>query len=223
MEGASADLSVNSEQPWKVSLKFNETGVVTLYMVEENSQGMVADTTTYDVTVIDYCPVANFSDFAGEYSGYDHNAYGINDDAVTFTVTVKNSANRTVTVSDGFWYALYGPNYWGETVTDGNAVELTINIDGSITFKNQLATQTEGQYNYYIGPRLAPSYWVGCEGKIVLVIPYQAYWDDKYSGGFPCELYGEKSLAGKKSMEIPSYVVDDTWNYKGELPPLPRK
>ncbi len=221
--GSGATVTPSIEQPWKCKMDFSETGVVTLYMIETNSQGMVADTSKFDVTIIDYCPIENFSDFAGEYKGYDHNAYGINDDDVTFTVAVKDKNKRTVTVSDGFWYALYGPNYWGETVTGGNAAVLTINVDGSISFDNQFATQTEDAYNYYIGPRTAPAYWVGCEGKIVLVIPYQAYWDDSYSGGFPCELYGEKSLTGKKSLEIPSYVKDDTWNFKGDLKPLPRK
>ncbi|MCD6200503.1 MAG: hypothetical protein J7K46_01705 [Bacteroidales bacterium] len=221
--GDGATVTQNTDEPWKCSVAFSETGVVTLYMIETNSQGMVADTSKMDITIIDYCPITNFGDFAGEYTGYDHNAYGINDDNVTFTVKVLDAKKRTVTVSDGFWYALYGPNYWGETVTDGNNAVLTINVDGSISFDNQMATQTEGQYNYYIGPRMAPAYWVGCDGKIVLVVPYQAYWDDGYSGGFPCELYGEKSLDKKKSYTAPANVVDDTWNYKGELPPLPRK
>ncbi|NOY36599.1 MAG: hypothetical protein GXO83_03400 [Chlorobi bacterium] len=222
IEGSGASVSPDSDNPWMAKVSFTESGVVTLWMVETNSQGMVADTSTYDITIINYCAVANFNDFAGTYTGYDHNAYGINDDNVTFTVKVKDKKKRTVTISDGFWYALYGPNYWGETVTGGNAAVVTINVDGSITFENQFATQTEDAYDYYIGPRSSPAYWTGCDGKIVLVIPYQGYWDDGYSGGFSAQLYGEKSLSKGALLER-SFVPDDTPAMTKDLPPLPQK
>jgi len=220
-EGAAHTLTQDADEPWKAGIEFAEEGDITLYMAEINSHGIEADTTEIDIVVIPYCAVDNFSDFAGTYSGYDINAYGINDMAVNFTVTVKDDKARTVTVSDGFWYAMYGPNYWNETVTGGNEVLLTINVDGSITFANQFATQTEDEWDYYIGPRIAPAYWTGCDNEIILTIPYQSYWDNGYSGGFQAELGGVKSIG-----ETPKkgFVPRSNTIVKSDyLPPLPVK
>lgn len=213
MEGAAATLTQDADEPWKAGLEFAEEGDITLYMVETNSHGVVADTSETEILVIPYCPVDDFADFAGVYTGYDHNWYGINADDIPITVEIVDAEARTVSISDGFWYGLYGPGYWGETVTGGNAPVVTLNIDGSITLENQFAVQTEDAYDYYIGPRSAPAFWNGCEGKIAITIPYIGHWAP-YTGGFEGVLYMEMSISGETKGLIqagdPKFSIDYT-------------
>ena len=206
---------------WKGSVFFSKPGDAKVKMIETNSHGLVAETSVLDILVINYCAIDDFTDFAGKYKGGDFNEYGINDDNLTFDVAVVDEGKRVVSISN-FWKAFWGPNYWNESVTDGNVPEFTISVDGSITFENQLACQTEDEWNYYMGPRSdAVAYWTGCDDKIVLTIPYRAYWDDAYAydEGYDCLIICELRLDGNKS----STIFNPEFNTKRVLPPLPIK
>jgi len=207
----------SATEPWKVNIYFSndDVGDVTVTLTETTTTGFTANSTLV-VTVNEYCAVEDFNDFGGVYSGGDFNAYGL-DGYNDFTVTVTSVANRTVTISDAFWFGLWGPQYWDETPSAGNAVELKLNLDGTITFVAQRALQTNDEWDYFIHPRGAAR-WNACGGQIELSIPYWADWDDTYAGDFEAEIVCSKSFGGKAINR--NYVE---FPYNENLKPLPVK
>lgn len=208
----------STTEPWKVSIYFSndDIGAVTVSLTETTTTGFTA-TSTKNITVNEYCALEDFNDFGGTYSGGDFNEYGI-DGYGDFTVTVTSVANRTVTISDAFWFGLWGPGYWDETPSAGNAVELKLNLDGTITFTAQRALQTNDEYDYFIHPR-GVARWNACNDQIELYIPYYGDWDDSYGGDFMAYILCTKSLT-KGNSEFTTRIIPFE---DAKLKPLPIK
>lgn len=192
---------VVADETWNFDVTFTKAGDFELEAIETTTHDF-KDTVYYDVTAIDFCSI-DFSEIAGVYDGTDNVLLRWNGSSGTYpndmTVAIKSAADRTITISDGFWFGTYGPSYWGETVTGGNAVVVTLNDDGTLSMEDQFATQTEDSYDYYVS-LWGAGYWTACEDMIEIYIPYYMCWDDGYQeslAGF-AYLHLFKDLSGAK-------------------------
>ncbi|MCK4677280.1 MAG: hypothetical protein KAT48_04040, partial [Bacteroidales bacterium] len=133
----------------------------------------VGDTLKYKLKRIRFCQWT-VDEMVGTYTGSETNAYGIPlIGGAKFEVFKKD--DNTIQIS-GFFQSIYGPNYWGETVTAGDRPEFTYKPNGELEFENQWICQTDGVWDYYMGPDPDnTAKWDGCNFEFT--IPFYFHWD----------------------------------------------
>jgi hypothetical protein len=153
-ESTAGEITPSATEPWKMSISFSnsDVGDVVISLIEETTKGM-KDTSYFDVEVNEYCTLENAnSDLIGAWSGDD--GYDADIFASEVVTLLPTSTGISVTGLNFGWIA----NYWGETVTDGGTVLLTVDPSGTVVLDYQYCFITD-----YNG---APyEYWIQGEGR----------------------------------------------------------
>lgn len=171
----SVSLTTNADQmPEDVNLK------LVLNMDAGGAEATSATVLNYSLKRIKFC-AWTVDEMVGTYTGSDYNGYaGSGADGYAFEVFKVDDTHIEVS---GMGQHLYSA-IWGETVTAGDRVLIQVNPNGTIAFENQFLCQTDGVWDYYMGPSSAGK-WDGC--NMTFIIPWFWQWDDAYGDDVPCE------------------------------------
>lgn len=160
-----------ADMPIGENLKF----VLTMDAGAHNSPAAAGLKIDYNMKRMEFCPWT-VDEMVGTYTGTDESSY-----ASAFMTGAKFEVfkvdDNTIAIA-GLWQSVYGPNYWGETVTGGDRVEFTYKPNGKLTTTNQFLCQTEGVWDYYFGPSGGDIKWDGCVKSFD--IPFFFHWDGGY-------------------------------------------
>ena len=159
----------------------DETVKLVLNMDAGGKEATSATQLVYSLKRIKFCPWA-VDDMVGTYSGTDYNGYSqTTSSGKTFTVAKVDDNHIEVS---GMGAALY-EDIWAEAVTAGDKVKMTVNPNGTLSFENQFLCQTDGVWDYYMGPGGGTAKWDGC--TFTFTIPWYWHWDDAYGDDISCE------------------------------------
>lgn len=144
-------------------------------VIETTSAGVVSPEKVIKVKVKPFCPLA-VTGFVGSWGGTD----GYSADMFPSEVVTSAPSGSTI--------KLYGLNkgwmegYWGETITDGGTLNMTINNDGTASIAEQYLFTTiyDGDpYVYWI--KNAVITWDACGAHPAMIISYNVYYkSDNY-------------------------------------------
>ncbi len=135
----------------------------------------------YSMKRIKFCPWP-VADMVGTYTGSDYNGYAAEGgDGYKFEVFMKDDTHIEVA---GLGQHLYS-TIWGEVVSAGDRVVMEVKPNGTLVFENQYLCQTDGTWDYYMGPSGASAKWDGC--SMTFTIPWIWHWDAGYTDSYQCE------------------------------------
>ena len=148
--------------------------------INDPNAAATAATATYTFKRAKFCPWT-VDEMVGTYTGTDYSGYGsLTMEGAKFEVFKVD--NSTIAIS-GFLQALYVGS-WGESVSGGDRVEFTYKANGKLTTVNQYLCQTDGVWDYYIGPSNSEITWDGCSYSFD--IPWFFHWDNAYGDDIAC-------------------------------------
>ena len=150
-----------------------QTVTVVLNMDAGGVEAATANQVTYSLKRIKFCEWA-VDDMVGDYKAAE--SEGVYNTNATGTVTISKVDDAHIHVA-GLGFSLY-VSAWGEAVTSGDTVLMTVNPDGTLSFENQYLCQTDDVWDYYMGPASAVAKWDGCVKSFIL--PWYFHWDDAY-------------------------------------------
>ncbi len=156
---------------------FNDIGIAMVKVTETTEGGKTSPEDTLEVQVDQFCPL-EVSGFVGDWSGTDgmtHAAY------VWPSQVVISDATETTVKITGLNFG-WMENSWGETITSGGTITMTIANNGTATIADQycFTTDYDGDlYEYWIE---GSATWGNCEASPTLNITYVVYYkSDGYS------------------------------------------
>jgi hypothetical protein len=152
-EATAGEITPSATEPWKISIAFSneDVGDVIISLIETTTKGM-KDTSYFDVSVLEYCALANNDALVGIWSGDDGFGTDVYPSAVT-TIDATSSGVVIHGLCSGWIF-----DSWGETVTAEGDVVMKINEDGTVSIANQYLFTTDYNGSPY-------EYWVTGEGR----------------------------------------------------------
>ena len=201
----SATVSSVSDDTRKATVLFdvlppNDTALISV--TETNVGGVTSETFVVKIKVNQFCPLTNGpTDLTGSWSGtdawYDSEISMANADATSIKVTGFNA---------GFIF-----DWWGEEITEGGTVTMTVNNDGTVVIPKQylFTTLYDGDpYRYEID---GSGTWDNCGASPTMSIVYNVYYegeDECYAAPYsptylPTPYFtADITLSDKKSQEV---------------------
>ncbi len=146
-------------------VNFPTDGTVEIYVTETTQGGLTSDPDTLMVTVLPFCPLDDYNDLAGNWTGSDSEGY----DTQVVTTVVGGSL-----MIEGLNHA-WMEDYWGETVTDQVALEMTMNEDGTLVIDRQYVMTTDWNGDPYRYEISGVGTWDNCVKS--LYIEYTLYYE----------------------------------------------
>ncbi len=157
-----------------------ETVKLVLDLDAGGKENAVGAQLAYTLKRVKFCPWA-VDDMVGAYTGSDYNGYAASgSEGLPFSVAKVDDTHIAVS---GIGQHLYSV-VWGEVVSAGDAVVMEVKPNGILVFENQFLCQTDGVWDYYMGPSDAEAKWDGCE--FTMTIPWIWHWDDAYADAYAC-------------------------------------
>lgn len=194
-EATAGTITPNATEPWKMQIAFtnDEVGDVVISLIEETTKGLT-DTSTMDVSVLEYCALASMADLVGVWSGDD----GFEGDFYDSEVVTSAATATGVTILglNGGWIL----NSWGETVTEAANVFIKMNADGTAVIESQYLFTTDysgAPYEYWIE---GEGRWNNCGEFPTLTLDYSVYnkTDDYY---LPSQYYDYETFTATLVMD----------------------
>ncbi len=181
--------------------------VLTIDAGEHNSPNPVGTKLNYELKRIEFCPLVNgAADLVGSWTG---------DDAwySSIITTVVNGENLDVSgMGVGFI-----EDWWGETVTAGGTITMTVLGNGIVDIPRQYLFTTDYKgvaYDYEIE---GSGKWTNCGAKPTLLITYDIYYAGEdtglatqYASYFDNIPYftADVTLSGKKSLVKSDQIIN---------------
>ncbi len=181
--------------------------VLTIDAGEHNSPNPVGTKLNYELKRIEFCPLVNgAADLVGSWTG---------DDAwySSIITTVVNGENLDVSgMGVGFI-----EDWWGETVTAGGTITMTVLGNGIVDIPRQYLFTTDykgAAYDYEIE---GSGKWTNCGAKPTLLITYDIYYAGEdtglatqYASYFDNIPYftADVTLSGKKSLVKSDQIIN---------------
>lgn len=188
----------------------NDTALIKV--TETTAGGVTSPERIIKTRVNPYCPLTNgVADLVGTWGGED-GWYG----SLITTVADGTTGLKVSHLNEGFV-----TDWWGETITEGGTINMTVNIDGTVVIPRQyLFTTLWGgdPYDYEID---GSGTWDNCGSSPVMVIEYNVY----YEGEDECYIAGYYP----DDLDTPYFTADITLGAKSgksgkqPLKPSPRK
>jgi hypothetical protein len=181
----------------------NDTALVKV--TETTVGGVVSPEKVKKVKVNPFCPLP-IAGFVGVWSGTD--GYGTGSQLYTteVTTTALNATSINITGLNFGWIA----DYWGETITDGGTLAMTINNNGTTVIPDQYCFTTDyngDPYEYWLK---GTGVWGNCGTYPTLVISYNLYY---ISDGYTMPSNSNRAL------KFIATLVMDGGAVKGSLKP----
>jgi len=181
-----ATIQSTSEDTKSITVLFgtkpaNDTALIKV--VETTSGGVVSPQKVIKVKVKPFCPLA-VSDFVGTWGGTD-GATGFLYPSEVVTSAPSGSTIQVTGLNYGWML-----DYWGETVTAGGTITMTINNDGTLTIADQycFTTDYEGDpYVYWI--KNGTGKWDGCGATPAMTFTYNVYYKDGTSSSINTKVF----------------------------------
>lgn len=168
-----------SEDTRTATIEFTQypsDGKATVTVTETTMGGITSEPVNLEVTVKKYCPLTNgVAGLVGTWSGTD----GQGD--YTFPSIISSAVNGTNLSLTGVGVGFIN-DFWGEAVIAGGTINVTINVDGTLTIPRQyiFTTEYEGEpYDYEIK---GSGTWDNCGSSPKLLIDYDIYYAGEATG-----------------------------------------
>jgi hypothetical protein len=152
-ETTAGAITPSATAPWSMSIAFSnaDVGDVVISLIETTTKGM-KDTSFFDVSVLEYCALANNDALVGIWSGDD----GFGTHVYPSAVTTSDATSSGVIIHGLCAGWIF--DTWGETVTAEGDVVMDINEDGTLAIASQYLFTTDYNGSPY-------EYWVSAEGR----------------------------------------------------------
>jgi hypothetical protein len=142
-------------------------GKAKIQVTETTSGGVVSPVKEFEATVSPFCPLA-ITGFVGTWSGTD----GFNSGTHMRTSQVVTSAPSGTTIK------VTGLNFgwidakWGELITNGGTINMTVNGNGTLVIPAQYCFTTDYDGDPYIYWISGEGNWSNCGAKPTMIIRY---------------------------------------------------
>ncbi|HOO98362.1 MAG TPA: hypothetical protein PLV06_12910 [Bacteroidales bacterium] len=144
----------------------NDTALISV--TETTVGGVTSPSYTLKTHVKPYCPLTNgVADLVGTWTG---------DDA-WYESLITTEANGTTGLKVSHMNEWFMQDWWGEEITAGGTIEMTVNIDGTVVIPRQyiFTTLYDGDpYDYEID---GSGTWDNCGASPAMVIIYNVYYE----------------------------------------------
>lgn len=160
------------------------SGKASVKVTETTVGGAVSAEKVIDVTVSKFCPLA-VSGFVGSWSGTDGFGTGSHLRASQVVTSAPSGTTIKVRGLNFGWITVK----WGETITAGGTINMTINPNGTTVIPDQYCFTTDydgSPYEYWI---TGTGTWGNCGAKPAMIINYVVYYKSDGSK-LPVDYYG---------------------------------
>lgn len=168
-----------SEDTRTATIEFTQypsDGKATVTVTETTMGGITSEPVNLEVTVKKYCPLTNgVAGLVGTWSGTD----GQGD--YTYPSIISSAVNGTSLSLTGVGVGFIN-DFWGEAVIAGGTINITINVDGTLTIPRQFLFTTEYEgapYDYEIK---GSGTWDNCGSSPKLLFDYDIYYAGDATG-----------------------------------------
>jgi hypothetical protein len=147
------------------------SGKAYIKVTETSAGGVVSEQKSIEVTVNQFCPLA-VSAFAGSWPGTDGFGTGPHLRASQVVITNPTASAVKVTGLNFGWIT----DKWGETITAGGTINMTVNPNGTTVIPDQYCFTTDydgAPYEYWIN---GTGSWGNCGASPNLTINYVVYY-----------------------------------------------
>jgi heme/copper-type cytochrome/quinol oxidase subunit 2 len=177
-------------------------GKAKVQVVETTVGGQVSPVKEFLATVNPFCPLA-ITGFVGSWSGTD----GAGTGAQLFPSQVVTSAPSGTSIKvTGLNYG-WMVEYWGETITAGGTINMTVNANGTTTIPDQYCFTTDYNGDPYIYWVKGTGIWGNCGPKPTLTLKYQVYYkSDNYTMPSATTFFNATLTLGAKGLEAGANV-----------------
>ncbi|MCU0457179.1 MAG: hypothetical protein MUE74_12840 [Bacteroidales bacterium] len=168
--GVDCTIQSVSEDKKSATVLFNvlpASGKAKVQVAETTVGGATSPVKAFEPTVNPFCPLP-VTGFVGAWSGTDGFNSGTHLQASQVVMANPSGTTIKVTGLNYGWIA----NKWGETVTDGGTINMTINANGTVVIPYQYCFTTDydgSPYEYWVE---GDGNWGNCGADPTLVINY---------------------------------------------------
>jgi len=155
----------------------NDTALVKV--TETTSGGVTSVEKVIKVKVNPFCPLP-IAGFVGTWGGTDGTGTGSQLFPSQVVTSAPSGTSISVTGLNFGWIV----NYWGETITAGGIISMTINANGTAVIPDQYCFTTDYGGSPYIYWVIGTGTWGNCGAKPTLNLTYNVYYKDG-SGTLP--------------------------------------
>jgi hypothetical protein len=153
-------------------------------VAETTPGGKTSPVKDYLVTVSPFCPLA-ITGFVGAWGGTDgYSTYMYPSEVVT---SAPSGTTIKITGLNRGWIF----DYWGETITAGGTVNMTVNPNGTTVIADQYLFTTDYAGDPYIYWIKGTGIWGNCGAKPTLTLSYNVYYK---SDGYTLPSNSNKTL-----------------------------